>query len=25
LAKWNKIANDIVDKKYEEILKVVWL
>lgn len=25
LAKWNKIANEIVDKKYEEILKIVWL
>lgn len=25
LAKWNKIANEIVDKKYEEILKVVGL
>lgn len=25
LAKWNKIANDIVDKKYEEILKLVGL
>lgn len=25
LSIWNKIANDIVDKKYEEILKIVWL
>lgn len=25
LSIWNKIANDIVDKKYEEILKIIWL
>ena len=25
LEEWNKIANEIVDKKYAETMKIIWL